>query len=121
MATWIRAKGTGSAAATSASCPCLFTTSAYAASASSSRPNSPSLTPWLTSALATGSRNPFTRPLVAGFQLPTAPPTGCEVQSATLRMHAKSARDARTIQALRVTGAWTESGVTWANQPAKRS
>jgi hypothetical protein len=44
---------------------------------------------------------------------------GCSVQSATLRIYAKSAAGGRTIQALQVNGtSWTEGGVTWANQPA---
>jgi hypothetical protein len=54
---------------------------------------------------------------VVGFTLPT-PPAGCVVQSATLRIYADSARSGRTLQALRLGGAWTEGGVTWANQPA---
>jgi hypothetical protein len=52
------------------------------------------------------------------FPLPTTMPAGCEIESATLRLHSKSAKTPRTIQALRVSGTWTESGVTWANQPA---
>jgi hypothetical protein len=31
--------------------------------------------------------------------------------------NAGGAKDGRTLQALRVTGAWLERGVTWANQP----
>jgi parallel beta-helix repeat protein len=51
------------------------------------------------------------------FTLPAAP-AGCVVQSATLRLYAASWKTGRTLQALRVTGSWTEAGVTWANQPA---
>ncbi|MCL4858861.1 MAG: DNRLRE domain-containing protein, partial [Caldilineaceae bacterium] len=51
------------------------------------------------------------------FNLPPMP-EGCMVQSATLRLFAASWKNSRTLQALRVTGAWTENGVTWANQPA---
>jgi hypothetical protein len=50
------------------------------------------------------------------FDLPPAPP-GCTIQSATLRLYAASWRNNRTLQALLVTGAWTENAVTWANQP----
>jgi hypothetical protein len=51
------------------------------------------------------------------FQMPTVP-NGCAVESATLRLHAGSYRDGRTLQALRVTASWSEAGVTWDNQPA---
>ena len=50
------------------------------------------------------------------FLLPTMP-AGCHVQSATLRLYASSARDGRTIQALLVGQAWSETTVTWANAP----
>jgi hypothetical protein len=51
------------------------------------------------------------------FALPTIP-TGCVVQSATLRLYAPSWTSGRTLQALRVNASWTENGVTWSNQPA---
>ena len=51
------------------------------------------------------------------FSLPSAP-AGCALQSATLRLFAASAGSGRTLQALRLAGAWTEGGVTWSNQPA---
>jgi len=51
------------------------------------------------------------------FALPTMP-EGCSVESATLRLNAKSAAGGRTLQALQLGGSWTEGGVTWANQPA---
>jgi hypothetical protein len=54
---------------------------------------------------------------VVDFPLPTAP-AGCVVQSATLRLYAESARNGRTLQALRLTGSWSEGGITWANQPS---
>jgi parallel beta-helix repeat protein len=54
---------------------------------------------------------------VVRFTLP-AIPSGCVLQSATLQMHAKSAVNGRTLQAFALGGAaWTENGVTWANQP----
>jgi CSLREA domain-containing protein len=52
------------------------------------------------------------------FALPAAIPTGCIVESATLRLFAASSASGRTLQALRVTAPWTENGVTWSNQPA---
>lgn len=52
------------------------------------------------------------------FNLPASPPSGCVVQSATMRLYAASSTSGRTIQAIRVTGNWAEGGVTWANQPA---
>jgi hypothetical protein len=52
------------------------------------------------------------------FALPAALPQGCEVRAATLRLTANSSTTGRTLQALRVTESWSESGVTWANQPA---
>jgi hypothetical protein len=51
------------------------------------------------------------------FSLPTVP-TGCALQSATLRLYAASSRSGRTLEALRVNASWTEAGVTWATQPA---
>ena len=50
------------------------------------------------------------------FELPTSP-VGCVVQSAALRLFAASASSNRTLQALQISGSWTESGVTWNNQP----
>jgi hypothetical protein len=51
------------------------------------------------------------------FNLPTAP-QGCVVDTATLRLYAGGAKENRTIAALRLDGAWTESGVNWSNQPS---
>ena len=51
------------------------------------------------------------------FNLPTMP-QGCSVETATLRLNAKSASRGRTLQVHRLGGSWTEGGVTWANQPA---
>lgn len=51
------------------------------------------------------------------FALP-APPSGCEVTGATLRLYSDSAVSGRTLQALRATASWTEGGVNWNNQPA---
>ena len=54
---------------------------------------------------------------VVRFPMGTVP-AGCTVKSATLQMWNDSPRNGRTLQALRVTGAWTEMGVSWGNQPA---
>jgi hypothetical protein len=51
------------------------------------------------------------------FGLPAEMPEACEVQSATLRLYAGSARNGRTLQALRLNSSWTEMGVTWGSQP----
>lgn len=51
------------------------------------------------------------------FPLP-ALPSGSVIQSATLRLFAASSANGRTLQALRVTGAWAESSVNWSSQPA---
>ena len=51
------------------------------------------------------------------FALPNVP-SGCVIQSATLRLYAPSSAGGRTLQALQVNGAWTEGGVNWGNQPA---
>ena len=50
------------------------------------------------------------------FAMPTIP-SGCAVESAKLRLFASSWRDGRTLEALRISGAWTEGAVTWQNQP----
>jgi hypothetical protein len=50
------------------------------------------------------------------FPLPAA--QYCTVTSATLRLYAGSATSGRTLEVQRGAAAWTEAGVTWANQPA---
>jgi hypothetical protein len=52
------------------------------------------------------------------FAQPASLPAGCVVQSATLRLYSASATTGRAIEALRISGAWAESSVTWNNQPA---
>jgi hypothetical protein len=64
----------------------------------------------------TSKQNENTRALVR-FNLP-ATPANCQITAAELRLHNASGSPGRTYQVLRVTGSWTESGVTWANQPA---
>jgi large repetitive protein len=54
---------------------------------------------------------------IVRFAVP-ATPSGCEITTASLRLNAASATTGRTLQALEVAAAWTESGVRWNNQPA---
>jgi len=51
------------------------------------------------------------------FSLP-AQPSGCTVTLATLRLYAVASTTGRTLQALQLASSWSESGVTWSNQPA---
>ena len=51
------------------------------------------------------------------FTLP-AVPAGCRVTDAKLRLYASSHKTGRTLQALRLAAAWTETTVRWNNQPA---
>jgi hypothetical protein len=51
------------------------------------------------------------------FTLP-AIPNRCTVTAATLRLYVTAATAGRTYQAFRAAAAWTETGVTWNNQPA---
>jgi hypothetical protein len=52
------------------------------------------------------------------FAMPASVPAGCVIQSATLRLYAASWKTGRTLQALQINAGWTESAVTWGNQPA---
>jgi hypothetical protein len=54
---------------------------------------------------------------LVGFA-PPALPSGCAVQSATLRLYASSWRTGRTLQAWQISASWSENSVTWNNQPA---
>ena len=51
------------------------------------------------------------------FDLPAAP-AGCVIDTATLRLYAGGVKDGRTIEAVRLNGAWNEGGVNWTNQPS---
>lgn len=54
---------------------------------------------------------------VVRFPLPQAP-AGCVVQSATLRLYSESPPERPSIlQVLRLTSAWDETNINWANQP----
>ena len=61
-----------------------------------------------------GPRDNF-RALVR-FALPSVP-QGCIVTGATLRLYAASSKPDRTIDVLRLAGAWSENQVSWLNQP----
>jgi hypothetical protein len=55
---------------------------------------------------------------VVRFPLPQAP-SGCVVQSATLQLYSESPPERPSIlQVLRLTSAWGETSINWANQPA---
>jgi len=54
---------------------------------------------------------------VLSFNLP-ALGTFCQVTAATLTLKVDTATTGRTLLAQRVTGSWTEGGVTWNNQPS---
>jgi parallel beta-helix repeat protein len=69
------------------------------------------------SALKLRSKSGDNSRVVVRFALPTVP-AGCEVAGAELAMYNASPKAPRSIQALRLTGPWTESAVTWQNQPA---
>jgi hypothetical protein len=56
------------------------------------------------------------RRTLVSFNLPGL--NGCTVTAATLRLDAYASTGTRTIEAWRLAAAWTETGVTWNNQPA---
>jgi large repetitive protein len=51
------------------------------------------------------------------FELPEVP-ARCSLVGASLRLFATKPNAGRTMEALPIAAAWTEAGVTWANQPA---
>jgi hypothetical protein len=61
----------------------------------------------------TGSSN---RRALIHFSLPSKP-AGCLVSSAILRLYATAVASGRTIEAYRLSSAWTETGVTWNTPP----
>ncbi len=50
------------------------------------------------------------------FAVPNDAPD-CELESATLRLHAGSSTEGRTLEAVPLEDTWRESTLTWANQP----
>jgi large repetitive protein len=59
---------------------------------------------------------PSNRRSLLHFTLPPVP-SHCGLTHATLRLNSLAAAPGRTIEVYRAGSAWTESGVTWANQP----
>jgi hypothetical protein len=57
------------------------------------------------------------RRLLVKFTLPSQP-ANCSVSVAVLRLNASATQSGRTIQVFRAAASWTETGVTWSNQPA---
>ncbi|WP_245916921.1 DUF7594 domain-containing protein [Nocardioides gansuensis] len=55
---------------------------------------------------------------LARFPAADPAPGGCVLQTATLRMYAASPGEDRTLMAVGLSSAWSESEVTWNNQPA---
>ncbi len=54
------------------------------------------------------------------YALPApAPPAGCELDTAELRLYAESAKPGRTIQVQRAATTWGEMTVNWPDQPAR--
>jgi hypothetical protein len=56
------------------------------------------------------------RRTLVSFPLPPVP-AHCSVTLATLRLYGKSAEGTRILHAYQAAAAWTETGVTWNNQP----
>lgn len=52
-----------------------------------------------------------------GFPLPVIP-EGCAITAAILRLESTTEVLGRTLEALQASGPWTETGVTWDDQPA---
>lgn len=50
------------------------------------------------------------------FALPTDA-SGCVLESATLRLYNESPTEGRTLEAVPLSGSWSESTLTWSNQP----
>jgi hypothetical protein len=67
--------------------------------------------------LAVLSQNNKNRRAFVNFSLP-ATPTECSVTAASLQIYAQTVQGSRTINAYQAAASWTETGVTWANQPA---
>ena len=69
------------------------------------------------SAIKVDSKSGSNARALVRFSLP-AVPSGCAVTGARLRMYAGSYKAERTLEAVPLAASWSESGVTWANQPA---
>jgi large repetitive protein len=51
------------------------------------------------------------------FPLPSAPPEGCVLASAKLRLHTSSGSEGSRVEVVRLASPWVESEVLWSNQP----
>jgi hypothetical protein len=51
------------------------------------------------------------------FQLPTAVPEGCVVETALLRLFSSEGSEGSRVEVIRLVGAWSENQVVWGNQP----
>jgi hypothetical protein len=79
--------------------------------------NTPAATNGASPSLAVGSKASANQRTLVHFALP-AIPAGCKVTEAILRLNATSATNGRTLQAVALAAPWTESTVTWSNQPS---
>jgi signal peptidase I len=80
------------------------------------RKDSPTNTFGSASPLRINGRQQSTMRAYLAFALPPLPPA-CTVTGATLRVTVDSGTTGRTLQAQRVLGPWTETGLTWNTQP----
>jgi len=80
--------------------------------------NSPTTNNGTASTFRVTSRNAArnTRALVQ-YALPTVP-SGCNLTDAKLRLNNRTPASGRTLEVLRNSASWTETGVNWNNQPA---
>ena len=79
--------------------------------------NTPAATNGASPSLAVRSKQSANQRALVHFALP-AVPAGCTVTEAVLRLNATSATNGRTLQAVALAAPWTESTVTWSNQPS---
>jgi large repetitive protein len=56
--------------------------------------------------------------VVVRFALPGTMPAGCVVEWARMYLHSPEETPGTRVEALRVTGAWSEGSTTWGTQPA---
>jgi hypothetical protein len=78
---------------------------------------SPTATNGASPSLAVRSKASGNQRALVRFALPPVP-AGCTVDAAVLRLHAASATNGRTLRAIPLAAPWTESAVSWSNQPA---
>ncbi len=101
--------------APSATCPAPMTLSAVADAWIDE--NSPSTNKGSDSILKVQSKGPRDNfRTVVRFPQPPLP-SGCVVDTATLRLFAASMKSGRVLHALRLAAGWAENSVSWANQP----